>query len=263
MIKKIFIAAIAMIITMAAQAQEDKWQKWGPTRQDGVGVIARAGYTIGGTSPIPLPAEIRSINGFSPQGGATIGADVYKMFSKRWGLSVAWRLFYEGFNTNADVKNYKMSITMDGNTMSGYFTGTNETTTDMWGMTIPVLATVRVSPRWNISVGPYFSTYFKKRFDGKVYDNKDGVGYLRVDTPTGQKVIIDRTKAATYPDDFADHMRSWNGGLEFAFDYKATRHMNVFASLDWGMSNIFEPEYEAIAFKMFPIYATIGLAYRY
>lgn len=258
---KYILAVVALLSATTMQAQ-DSWEKWGPTRgMKGAGVLVRAGYTIGGTTPLPLPEEIRSINAFSPKGGATIGVDVYKMFCKRWGASMGWHFFYEGFHTSADVKNYKMSLTMDGNTMSGYFTGTDITNTDMWGMTIPILATFRISPRWNLSFGPYLSTYFKKNFSGEVYDNEKGVGYLRVNDPTGEKVNIDRNNPATY--DFSDNMFQWNAGMEVGFDWKACKHMNVFAKLDWGMTNIWEPNFDAVAFRMYPIYATIGLAYRY
>lgn len=181
------LVAVALISAAAGYAQ-DSWEKWGPTKGlKGAGVLVRAGYTVGGTTPLPLPSEIRSINTFSPKGGATVGVDVYKMFGKRWGASVGWHFFYEGFHTSADVKNYKMSLTMDGNTMSGYFTGTDITNTDMWGMTMPILATFRMSPRWNLSFGPYLSTYFKRNFSGEVYDNENHLGYLRVDDPTGEK----------------------------------------------------------------------------
>ena len=154
-----------------------------------------------------------------------------------------------------------MSLTMDGNTMAGYFTGTDITNTDMWGMTIPLQATFSIGPRWNVSFGPYFSTYFKQSFEGEVYNNSQGIGYLRVDTPTGQKVEITKTNPATY--DFSDNMLRWNGGIELTFDWKAWRHLNVFASLDWGLSNIWERDFEAVAFRMYPIYATVGVAYRY
>lgn len=258
---KYFSFAVVLLFSAVICAQ-DSWEKWGPTQGlKGAGVLVRAGYTLGGTTPLPLPKEVRSINTFAPKGGGTIGADVYKMFGKRWGASMGLHFFYEGFHTSADVKNYKMSLTMDGNTMSGYFTGTDVTNTDMWGMTVPMTATFRMSPRWNLSFGPYFSTYFKKDFSGDVYDNKDGVGYLRVDDPTGEKVNIDRNNPATY--DFSDNMLQWNVGLEFCFDWKACRHMNVFAKLDWGMSNIWESDFDAVSFRMYPIYATIGLAYRY
>lgn len=259
-----YILAAAILAVSATVSAEDSWQKWGPTNQKtNAGIIARAGYTIGGTSPMPLPNEIRSINEFGPKGGATVGIDVYKMLSKRWGFSAGWHFFYEGFHTSADVKNYKVSLTQEGNTMNGYFTGTNETETYMWGMTMPVMATFRLSPRWNVSFGPYISTYFKTSFTGRVYDNKDGVGYLRVDTPTGEKVNIDRTNPMSYPDTFSDSMREWNGGVELCFDWKACRHMNVFGKLDWGLTDIWESNFDAVSFSMYPIYGTLGLAYRY
>lgn len=258
---KYLFATVVLLCSAVSQAQ-DSWDKWGPTRgMKGAGVLVRAGYTFGGTTPLPLPNEIRAINEFSPKGGATIGVDIYKMFGKRWGASMGWHFFYEGFHTSADVKNYKMSLTMDGNTMSGYFTGTDVTNTDMWGMTIPILATLRMSPRWNFSFGPYFSTYFKRNFSGLGYDNDKGVGYLRVDDPTGEKIYMDRTNAATY--DFTDNMRTWNAGIEFGFDWKACKHMNVFAKVDWGLTNIWEKDFDAVAFKMYPVFATFGLAYRY
>ena len=259
---KLLLAAVLGVSALAVQAKGDSWAQWGPTNQDTqMGLIVRAGYTIGGTSPLPLPPEVRSINAFQPKGGATIGVDGYKMFNRRWGLNLGWHFFYEGFHTEADVKNYRMSLTMDGNTLSGYFTGTDVTNTDMWGMTFPLSVTFAISPRWSVSAGPYFSTYFHQDFSGQVYDNKDGVGYLRVDTPTGEKINMDRNNPATY--DFTDHMMQWNGGVEICFDWKAMKHMNVFGKVDWGLSNIWESDFEAVAFKMYPLYATFGVAYRY
>ncbi len=241
---------------------QDSWNEWGPSNQEtNTGFIVRGGYTLGGTAPIPVPAEIRGINEFAPKGGATIGFDAYKFFNRHWGIATGWHFFYEGFHTSANVKNYKMSITMDGNSMSGYFTGCDVTNTTMWGMTFPLVATYNISPRWSVSAGPYVSTYFKTTFEGEVYDNPDGVGYLRVDTPTGEKINMDRNNPATY--DFADNMRKWGAGVELTFDWKAMKRMNVFANLDWGLANAFDPDFKAIAFKMYPIYATLGVAYRY
>ena len=259
---KYLLAALLCVAALPASASGDSWDKWGPTdKASRTGFLVRAGYTLGGTTPLPLPAEVRSIDAFSPKGGFTVGFDGYRMFSRRWGLNLGMHLFYEGFHTSAEVKNYRMSLTMDGNTLSGYFTGTDITNTSMWGMTFPLTATFALSPRWSVSAGPYFSTYFHQTFSGKVYDNKNGVGYLRVDTPTGEKVNMDRNNPATY--DFADHMLQWNGGVEICFDWKAMRHMNVFGKLDWGLSNIWESDFEAVAFKMYPMYATLGVAYRY
>ena len=61
----------------------------------------------------------------------------------------------------------------------------------------------------------------------------------------------------------ADDMLPLSTGVEVGFDWKAMRRMNVFGLLDWGLTNIWGPEFKAISFKMFPIYATVGVAYRY
>ena len=52
-------------------------------------------------------------------------------------------------------------------------------------------------------------------------------------------------------------------GVELCFDWKAMKHMNVIGKVDWGLSNIWESDFEAVAFKMYPLYATFGVAYRY
>lgn len=255
---KTIISCIALMAASTTSAQnEDKYAEWGPTcGASQTGVIVRAGYVIGGTTPLPLPAEIRKINEFHPFGGATVGADVYHMFSRHWGLQLGVHFFYEGFHTGANVKNYRMGITKDGNYLEGNFTGTDITDTKMFGATIPLTATYRISPRWNVSAGPFVSFLFSKSFEGKVYD-----GYLREGDPTGQKVEMTRDNPATY--DFRDDMRSAYWGVQLLFDWKAMRRMNVFAGVDWGCSSVFPGDFETVEFKMFPIYAKIGVAYRY
>lgn len=260
----LYIAAALLLFNASARAQqENKWEKWGPTPglKEG-GFIARLGYVLGGTTPLPLPAEIRSINKFSPKGGISIGIDGYRMFSKRWGISLGAHFFWEGFYTSADVKNYYVWYEKEADgereTKKGYFTGTNATSTEMWGVTFPLLATFRISPRWNVSAGPYLSCYFSQTFTGEVYENDKGVGYLREDSPIGVNIPVNDEHY-----DFSDDMLPMSFGLEFCFDWKATRHLNVFGKLDWGLSDIWRKDFEAITFRMYPIYATFGVAYRY
>ena len=80
---KIILMAVALcwVATASAEDSEDKYEKWGPKGLKNSGWIFRIGGVIGGTSPIPLPAEIRGIEGFKPLGGFTFGADYYQMFS--------------------------------------------------------------------------------------------------------------------------------------------------------------------------------------
>ena len=125
--------------------REANYAKWGPTSDhDGMGYVVRAGFVLGGTTPLPLPKEIRKINEFAPKGGFSLGIDGYKYFNTRWGLSAGLRFFMQGMRTGAEVKNYNMAIVMGEDVVEGRFTGTDITETRMTGFTIPVTATYRV-----------------------------------------------------------------------------------------------------------------------
>ena len=71
-----------------------------------------AGVNIGGASPMPLPAEIRQINSYSPHLNLQIGTTVTKWFGqdKKWGVASGFRFETKGMETNANVKNYGMEI---------------------------------------------------------------------------------------------------------------------------------------------------------
>lgn len=254
---KILLATLLLVLPTALAAQKsDKWTEWGPGGLTGGGWIVRVGYVIGGTSPLPVPAEIRAINSFKPLGGITFGADYYHMFTRRVGLQAGVHFFHEGFSTSADVKNYRMGITQGNNYLEGNFTGVDVTNTTLTGITIPLAATFRLSPRWNVGVGPFFSFVAKGTFDGEVTD-----GYLREGDPTGQKIDITADNPATY--DFAANMNHFYWGLEFVFDYKAMKHLNVFGGFDWSLTSIFPKSFVTVPFNMYPLYAKIGVAYRY
>ena len=59
-----------------------------------MGYVVRAGFVLGGTTPLPLPKEIRKINEFAPKGGFSLGIDGYKYFNTKWGLSAGLRFFH-------------------------------------------------------------------------------------------------------------------------------------------------------------------------
>lgn len=254
------------------------WDKWAPTSPTRWGFIARVGYNIGATAPLPIPAEIRGIKGFAPRGGVHFGMEGYKMMGPRWGLVLGLYASWEGFYTKADVMNYYMEISMDGNKMKGWFTGCNETNVETFGLTIPVMATFRMGPRWNVSMGPYFGFWLKKDFHGSVHAADPGtfgnemVGYLRVnDAPNNPGPIGERIEFGVGPDgqmttatyDFSESMRTFTCGIELVFDWKAMKHLNVFGKLNWGLMGAFPDDFEPVQFPMYPIHGTFGVAYRY
>lgn len=256
-----FLAAFAAVPGLRAEdtpaptPAADKYKAWGFRGGKDWGVKARAGYVIGGTTPLPLPAEIRSINRFRPNGGLTFGVDAYKNFHTRWGLMGGVHFFMEGMGTGADVKNYHMGIRMGEDYLEGQFTGTDETNVRMGGLTIPVTATYRISPRWTVNAGPYMTVLLSREFNGSVYD-----GYLRVNDPTGEKIIISHENPATY--DFSNDLRRLQWGLEIGFEWKATPNIGVLGNIDWGLSDVFRDGFKTVEFPMYPIYATLGVTYQ-
>lgn len=246
---------LSSISMMAADAE--KYQKWGSHQENGVQVRFNLGYAMGGTTPLPLPAEIRSIDRFMPYGGGNLGVEASKMFGtqkRRWGISGGIHAFLDGMKTGAHVKGYHMGIDMGNDHLEGYYTGIDETNVRLIGLTLPLQAVWRVSPRWTLEAGPYFQVFKKKEFSGSVYD-----GYLRQDTPIGKKVPIPADKPIPY--DFSDDMRSAYWGVTFTADWKISRHFSLYGTLDWGVSDVFRSDFETIAFSMHSIYANVGFAY--
>ena len=79
---------------------------------EGIEYEVNAGTNIGGATPLPIPAEIRHIDSFSPRLNLQIGAKVTKWFAtdKKWGVALGVRFETKGMDTKATVKNYGMEI---------------------------------------------------------------------------------------------------------------------------------------------------------
>ena len=242
---------ISLSSVFAADDYSSKGLQWSYLR--GLEYRLRAGVNIGGTSPLPLPEEIRQINNYDPTLQISLEADVVKWFDK-WGLMLGLKLENKGMKTDALVKNYGMVITDGGTTMSGNWTGNVVTQVDNSYLTIPVTAIYKLSRRWEVSIGAFVSYQIKGSFHGYVYD-----GYLRNGDPTGDKVIF--SDGAQAPYDFSKDLQSFQCGPQVGAQWKAFKHLNITADLTWGMVPIFNSDFETIKFGMYPIYANLGFAY--
>ncbi|MBQ0156344.1 MAG: outer membrane beta-barrel protein [Bacteroidales bacterium] len=235
-------------------------EKVKPTFEDftttlkGFGYGYRMGFTIGGITPVPLPAEIREMVSFSPNGAFMQEIYGYKMLGEkqRLGIYFGERLAVEGMNAEARVKNYQMSIEQGGDYISGYFTGIDKTEAKLISLKMPLEFMVRVSPRLDFRVGPYAQINLHKEFKGEVYD-----GYLRENTPVGQKIVFSDGSTASY--DFSDDVKNFISGAEVAADFKINKYFGVFGNLDLGFGSVFPDNFETITFKMYPIFFSLGV----
>lgn len=212
-----------------------------------------AGFNIGGTSPLPLPKEIRSIDSYRPTISISVEGATQKMFDAHWGLRTGIRLENRGMKTDATVKNYHMeAVNVDGSgTVIGAWTGHVKTEVNNNYLTIPLLAVYQFNDRWQVQGGPYIAWMFNGSFTGEAYD-----GYIRDQDPTGEKAQVTR---ATY--DFSDDLRHFHWGLQVGGQWKAYKHLAVTANLQWGLNGIFPNDFGSVTFALYPIYANIGFSY--
>ena len=253
---KHFISLIVCFISAQTAICAGSNDKWSIENKKEFGYYIRIGYSLGGTAPLPLPREIRKITTYAPDGGMTFGVDGYKMLDEKWGVLLGARIGFEGMKTKADVKNYHIKITQAGDFLTGYYTGKNENNVSLLGIRVPLEIVYRLNPRWSLRGGPYAHFIIERRFDGGVYD-----GYLRENSPVGQKVEISSENPASY--DFSNEMRHFLWGFEAGADWQISRRTSLFAQLDWGVNDIFKRNFKTIEFAMYPIFLTVGVALAY
>ena len=257
--KRIFIVFLIALTAIGTSAQTGK--EFSDTDKNlikaalmGWHIRLSAGCNIGGTAPLPLPREIREIDGYNPGLNLAIEGTVEKSFRNTpWGIRWGIRFETKGMTTKAETKNYHMEAwNTDGSgQVVGAFTGKVKTSVKNTYITLPVLAVYNINERWNISAGAYASYLLEGEFTGAAYD-----GYIRDQNPTGEKAEVTR---AEY--DFSNDIRKFNWGLQAGGEYKAYKHLAVFANLQWGMNGIFPGDYGSVTFDLYPIYGTLGFTY--
>ena len=220
-------------------------------------VKLRAGYNIGGTAPIPLPATIRSIDKYSLTPSFMAGADVNLPLQDSWGVQLGLHAENKAMDGEVTTKTYRMEVKKGESILNGVYTGHVHQKVTEWMLTLPIMATCQLSNKFQFKVGPYFSLLFNKDFSGYVYD-----GYLRQGNPTGPMVTIGtrEDERATY--DFTDDMRPFQAGIAVGVDWQLHRRLGLSADLNWGITGIHKSDFKTVEQTLFPIYGTIGVFYR-
>lgn len=225
---------------------------------DSLELKARVGYNIGGTSPIPLPETIRSLESFSLTPSFMVGFDALLPLTQQWGIMTGLRFENKGMKAAVTTKAYFMEVVKGNQQMAGFFTGHVEQEVKQWMLTVPVQATLKLSHKVMLKGGPYVSFLLNKEFGGIASD-----GYLRKDNPTGAKILMGNKEGewATY--DFVDDMRNVQFGIGIGADWQVHKRIGVSADLNWGLTGIFPGDFKTVEQTLYPIYGTIGVYYRF
>lgn len=237
---------------ISVKAQEDRSAEVVRSSLIGLEYRVKAGFNVGGTAPLPLPAEIRSIEHYDPRLMFAIEGDVTKWLNSRLGVITGLRFESKGMKTDAKVKGYLMEmVSKQEGALKGVWTGSVQTQSRSDYLTVPLLATWKYNKRLQLELGGYYSLLIDGNFSGTVYD-----GYLRKGDPTGEKVLVSE---AAY--DFSDDLRNNHFGLQMGAEWRAFTHLNIYGDFTWGVNNIFKDDFKSISFAMYPIYLTLGFAY--
>lgn len=255
--KIIGLILLGFIFTLNVYGQKERSSAiiWSQLR--GLEYQIKAGFNVGGFSPLPLPAEIRSIEKYNPNLALSVSGEVAKWFGKNeeWAFIFGLTLDTKSMTTEANVKNYGMEIIGEkGEKVAGQWTGGVRTKVKNSYISVPLMAGYKISSRWRIKGGAYLSYLMDGSFNGHVYE-----GYLREGDPTGEKVVFSDDKTALY--DFSDELRKFQWGLIFGGEWKAFKHLNIYADLTWGLNDMFKKDFNTISFAMYPIYLNVGFGY--
>ena len=214
------------------------------------------GYNIGATAPIPLPEEVRKINSYNPKFNPSLGVTLGYGFNDRWGVGAGILVDWKGMRVKDEVKYMHTSVVLgeDGERLTGYFVGDNMTNVDMTYLTVPIYATYTFNSKWNVRLGIYAAKALSSGFDGTVNN-----GYIRIETPTGQKQVIDGEGASF---DFSEDIRDYDFGFMAGGEYRLNSRFGVYANLSWGVVPFFYKNSNPIEFTMTNIYGTVGITYR-
>ncbi|MBR2150333.1 MAG: PorT family protein [Prevotella sp.] len=250
--KKIIIIIIGMMLTFGMVSTVKA------VTLDSLQLKARVGYNIGGTTPIPLPETIRSIDSYSLTPSFMVGFEAMLPLCQKWGIMAGLHFENKGMKASVTTKAYYMEVVKGDQRLEGLFTGHVEQKIKQWMLTIPVQATLQVSRKVMLKGGPYLSILLSKEFSGIASD-----GYLRQGDPTGIKILMGDKEGewATY--EFDDDMRSVQFGIGVGADWQVYKGLGVSADLNWGLTGVFPGDFKAVEQTLFPIYGTIGVFYKF
>ena len=224
---------------------------------DSLQLRIRAGYSIGATTPIPLPETIRSIDGYRLTPSFMVGFDAMLPLKGKWGVALGLHFENKGMEGDVTTKAYHMELVKGDSRIEGLFTGHVKQKVTQWMLTIPLQATFQLGRKVTLKGGPYVSVLLSRDFSGIASD-----GYLRQGDPTGAKILMGSKEDEWASYDFSDEMRRMQFGIGIGADWQVYRRLGVSADLNWGLTGIFPGDFKTVEQSLYPIYCTIGIFYR-
>jgi hypothetical protein len=248
MTRTLFITLAAALAALTLAAQQESTPQWE--------YKAFAGYNLGGTTPLPLPAEIRRMRSWSPGFSPSLALHVTRWLSPQWGVTTGLSIDLKAMSVRTDVKYMNTSLAVgEGDhtgTFTGMFTGANHTSLRLGYLVVPVMAAWRPPGKWTLRMGGYLAFQRDARFEGQASD-----GYIRNGGPAGDRINIETSSF-----DFSGHVSKTDAGAIASADWFFTPRLALSGQFSLGFVPIFPDNFNGVPYKMYNIYFAGGVGYR-
>lgn len=254
---KKYLLLIALAMNFMGFSQEKTGKKTHFFNQN-MDYQVRTHFSIGGSSPFLMPREIRKIITYNPTLVLGLEANATKWFSssKRWGVRIGASVETKGMKTRALVRNYYTEVAQNEEKIKGYFTGEVLTDAKNAYFTAPFSLLYKKSERLS-----FFSTIFLSGLMDGGFKGQVSNGYLRQNTPVGEKILFEEEGSAQY--DFSEEVRKFQWGASLGSEYFLTKHFLIFGEMTFGISPLLNNNFEAISFPLHNIYLKMGFGHRF
>lgn len=218
----------------------------------------RAFFSIGGSTPLGFPTEIKKVLSYNPQLQLGLEANATKWLgpTKDWGIRAGVAVEGRGMKTKARVERYLIRIIQGNEEIMGYYTGTVQTQASNTYVTIPVSAVYNLSQKWNLYGGLFTSFRIDQQFSGYVSD-----GFLRQGTPSGPKITFEDGARGAY--DFSKEVQLFQWGAHIGAEWQMGKHFKLFPTFNYTFNGLINPDFEAISFNLHSIYLDLGFGYKF
>lgn len=245
---------LLLILCPLAQAQSARDRNILEALRHGWVFELRAGLSLGGTVPVPMPAEIRHIEKYNPKLNVQVEGVATKWLDPHWGVTMGLRMEQKGMVTGARVKDYGTSILQEGVEVEGRWTGEVENNYSASSIVLPVSVAYKVNSYGKVLAGLYGGYRFDGSFTGHVTD-----GHFRVGSPIGDRIDFPAGERATY--DFTDRLSRFEAGMQVGGSWRAYKHFLVYAEMRASFTPIFPGSFATLPTRLYPLYLSTGFSY--
>jgi hypothetical protein len=235
---KFFLILFAAAFSFAGEKQSGFWD-----------FIAKIGLNLGGSMPIPIPANIDKVESYNPSFTPTVEVEAIRWLSGKVGVSAGLRSDNKGMKTTATVKEYAMNFGESGSGL-GKFRGTVDTKMSFNYLGLPVLAHYALMESFSVYAGAYYAYLLSGEFKGTAYEGSlnTGSGKIQISSPENY--------------DFSKELRNYDVGLSLGLNYLPyNKHILLSFDFNYGLLSIFPDDFNGIDDKMRNVFGKLSVGY--